>query len=73
MAAAPRTIEQCDCLLTITHNRYLALIDQADLVPDTPEHVETRAKILSEAAEHWIQLHELLDVRIHLPQQRKPT
>lgn len=55
MAAAPRTIEQCDRLLTITHNRYLAAME---------------CERIGDAAELWIKLHELLDLRIHLPQQR---
>lgn len=52
----PRTIPECDELLTITHNRYLAAVD---------------CENISLAAELWIQLHELLDVRIALPLPRQ--
>jgi hypothetical protein len=54
-AAAPRTQEECDQLLTATHNRYLAAVE---------------CERISDAAELWIQLHELLDLRCHLPLQR---
>lgn len=58
MKTAPRTIVQCDALLTITHNRYLAAVE---------------CENISLAAELWIQLHELLDVRIALPHPRQPS
>lgn len=57
MRTKPRTTIECDALLTITHHRYLAAIDCEDITL---------------AAELWIQLHELLDLRIGLPLQRKP-
>jgi hypothetical protein len=74
MAAAPSTIEQCDHLLTITHNRYLAAMECADRKPTGPDElaqVEARGRALAEAAELWIQLHELLDVRCRLPLPRR--
>lgn len=55
MTRPPATIHECDQLLTTTHNRYLAAIDC--------EHVDR-------AAELWVQLHELLDLRCSLPLQR---
>lgn len=58
MRTAPRTIIECDALLTITHNRYLAAVE---------------CEKISLAAELWIQLHELLDVRIAMPQPRVPS
>ena len=73
MAAAPQTIEQCDALLTITHHRYLAAMECADTKPAGPDeltHVEARGRALAEAAELWIQLNELLEVRLGLPLQR---
>lgn len=73
MRTAPRTIRDCDQLLTLTHNRYLAALECADQQPGTPDElaqVEARGRALAEAAELWIQLHELLELRIHLPQQR---
>lgn len=75
MRTAPRTTSECDQLLTVTHNRYLAAVDRADHKtpgPDELAQVEARGRALAEAAELWIQLHELLDLRTHLPQQRKP-
>ena len=73
MAVAPQTIEQCDHLLTVTHNRYLAAMECADRKPsgsDELTQVEARGRALAEAADLWVQLHELLDIRCHLPLQR---
>ena len=75
MKTAPRTIGDCDQLLTLTHNRYLAAMECADTPPGQPDEltqVEARGRALAQAAELWIQLHELLDLRIHLPLQRTP-
>lgn len=57
-AAAPLTIPECDKLLVRTHTKYLRAMGRNEL---------------ADAAELWIQLHELLDLRIHLPQQRPPS
>ena len=73
MSSAPRSISECDELLTLTHHRYLAAMECADTPPgqaDELAQVEARGRALAEAAELWIQLHELLDLRTHLPQQR---
>lgn len=73
MVAAPQTIKQCDKLLVETHNRFLAAMECADQKPggrDEFAQVEARGRALAEAAELWIQLHELLDIRCHLPLQR---
>jgi hypothetical protein len=73
MTTAPHTIPECDELLTLTHNRYIAAMECADSKPSSHDElaqVEARGRALAEAAELWIQLHELLDLRIHLPQQR---
>ena len=73
MSSAPHTIPECDALLTLTHHRYLAAMECADTPPGQPDElaqVEARGRALAQAAELWIQLHELLDLRIHLPLQR---
>lgn len=57
MTRTPVTIGECDALLTRTHARYLRAMSRNEI---------------GEAAELWIQLHELLDLRIHLPLQRTP-
>jgi hypothetical protein len=49
------TIAECDAQLVALHGEYLAAID---------------ADQLSIAAMRWIELHDLLDLRLHLPQQR---
>lgn len=73
MSKAPHTIPECDALLTLTYHRYLAAIDNSDRKPGTADElaqVEARGRALAQAAELWIQLHELLDLRCHLPLHR---
>lgn len=76
MRTAPRTIPDCDELLILTHNRYLAAMERVDQKPGIPDElaqVEARGRALAEAAELWVQLHELFDLRCKLPQQRQPS
>jgi len=57
MRTKPATIPECDEQLTRTHNSYLAAVDTDDLEC---------------AAALWMELHDLLDLRLHL-KQRGPS